>query len=236
MLRRMYFAYMDDSQSQDRRFQVVGGVLLQDSDYQMLEAVLADIQRLEVPEEFRTGFEFHASDLFLTRQRFKDVPKQKAREILAACLDFVRNFDIPVLFAAVDVDGHEKTPYGNANPTTVAFRLCLDGVEEFFRLKDINNDSWLPIFDNVSQIELRKDLQKAFRDYRPRRLGLGADRGRLAHAHDDLYFGDSAFSMGIQLADVCAYFINRQLNGRTDTEDLYAKIDDNIFYHKVVPE
>jgi len=61
------------------------------------------------------------------------------------------------------------------------------------------------------------------------------ERGILEHLHDDMYFGDSKFSKGIQLADVCALVIGRHLLEYSDTEDLYQKLSKNIVKHACEP-
>ena len=60
-------------------------------------------------------------------------------------------------------------------------------------------------------------------------------RGLLAHIHDDMYFGDSAFSVGIQLADMCALLISRHLAGYGDSEELYQRIEKLVFKGIVEP-
>jgi hypothetical protein len=44
-----------------------------------------------------------------------------------------------------------------------------------------------------------------------------------------MYFGDSAHSVGIQLADICTFLICRHLEGKEDTEYLYKGIEPHIF-------
>ena len=68
--------------------------------------------------------------------------------------------------------------------------------------------------------------------------------GFLIHSLDDIYFGSSRESVGIQLADICAWTIRahlaiktavgRELNERSiqyeqDIERLYSKVEQHIF-------
>jgi hypothetical protein len=52
---------------------------------------------------------------------------------------------------------------------------------------------------------------------------------------DDIYFGDSKDSLGIQIADMCGFIIRRHLSGKTDSEYLYDQIKDDIYLGKVAP-
>lgn len=60
--------------------------------------------------------------------------------------------------------------------------------------------------------------------------------GELFHFHDDMYFSDSRYSIGVQLADLCAYFIARHLNGDSETEGFYKMIQPHIVFSKSYPE
>src|SRR4051794_33198429 len=58
------------------------------------------------------------------------------------------------------------------------------------------------ICDDTSNAGLKRDLQQAYRAYCGR-AAASADRSRLAdYIHDDRCFGDSAYSVGLQVADI----------------------------------
>jgi len=57
----------------------------------------------------------------------------------------------------------------------------------------------------------------------------------LLHFHDDMYFGDSRFSIGIQLADLCAYFIARHLEGDLEIQGFYEMVSPHIVFSQVHP-
>ncbi len=50
-----------------------------------------------------------------------------------------------------------------------------------------------------------------------------------------MYFGSSKNSVGLQLADVCVYFIARHLAGKPDSEGFYDTIKDQIAFSEVYP-
>jgi hypothetical protein len=51
-----------------------------------------------------------------------------------------------------------------------------------------------------------------------------------------MYFGDSADSIGIQMADMCAFLINRHLAEKQDSEWLFKIIEPLIYSEMVRPE
>jgi hypothetical protein len=59
---------------------------------------------------------------------------------------------------------------------------------------------------------------------------------RLWHAHDDLYFGDSKESVGLQMADLCNYFVWRHLCGKEDDQGFYKMFAEQIICAKAEPE
>jgi hypothetical protein len=58
----------------------------------------------------------------------------------------------------------------------------------------------------------------------------------LGKLHDDMYFGDSSLSVGLQLADVVSFVVLRHLQGKEDTEFLFKQIERNIVFGKIEPE
>jgi hypothetical protein len=57
------------------------------------------------------------------------------------------------------------------------------------------------------QKDIKNTLRKSFRQLRNKIRPLNYALGKLVHVHDDMYFGSSKDSIGIQLADLCGYFI-----------------------------
>lgn len=56
-----------------------------------------------------------------------------------------------------------------------------------------------------------------------------------AHVFVEIYFGDSKSSIGLQIADICVYFISRHLAGKKDSEGFYNLIRDRLFQPKLYP-
>ncbi len=98
------------------------------------------------------------------------------------------------------------------------------------------------IADNTTNQHHKTQMQQAFRAQRARvrtkwdgSSKAEVSRGQLEKIHDDMYFGDSGYSVGIQMADVCCFLILRHLQGKQDTEFLYKHIEKCIFSAKVEP-
>jgi hypothetical protein len=231
----MYLAYLDDSESHDKRYQIVAGVIVQDRTFSRLESELAFVIEEYVPEELRANFEFHASDLFQCRGAFRDLDQTRAFKILAQCANRITELKLPVVYGAVDVDRHRKTIMGNAEPISVGFRICAMAIEAWLEA-NANDDLGILVFDDTQKKDVKIAIQEAFRHCRKTVISSPPDRGLLPHIHDDLYFGDSAFSFGIQAADVCAYLINRHLNNRADTEEIYRSMKGLIVASQTVPD
>jgi Protein of unknown function (DUF3800) len=53
---------------------------------------------------------------------------------------------------------------------------------------------------------------------------------------DDMYFGDSADSIGIQMADLCNYLIHQKIKQRVAIEPFFETIEKNVVCSKVEPE
>lgn len=84
---------------------------------------------------------------------------------------------------------------------------------------------------------IKESLQRSFRSMRPaRRYPPIPFPSTLFHFHDDMYFGDSRFSIGIQLADLCSYLVGRHLEGDKESEEFYKTVEPHICYSEIQPE
>src|SRR3954451_14261251 len=81
-------------------------------------------------------------------------------------------------------------------------------------------------------------LQNSFRKLRHPPSSSAEQKAvrRHAHFHDDVFFGDSSYSVGIQLADLCSYFIARRLQGEEEINPFYELIEPHIAYGQFYPD
>ena len=235
----MYLAYLDDSEQ--RGWQVIGAVLIPADSFFVVELLSAlEIENL-MPEEKRHDFqEFHASELYCGEGIFKDIPQSKRFNAIRNVLGCVETCKAKVAYGAVDLALHRKSIFHSANPRDVAFRMCVLGVEGWLYdscLKEMveqatsgSQFATLFIMDEAAKgdKETQAILQKSFRMLRPRFRVSGGEDNHLTFVHDDMYFGDSRYSIGIQIADLCSYFIAKHIYGDKDSEGFYKMIEPHI--------
>lgn len=226
----VHLVYVDDSAD---KFQVIGAVIIPDKHFMQVEEYLAVTIDKFVPEDSRDTFEFHASAMFNGNSPFENLGHDEAVEIFRRCMTIVAGAPLAVVYGAVNLEALRDSHYASAEPKDIAFRHCIEGVEGWFK-EQANGEIGIVICDQGDRAVTTK-LQKAFRRYRTRLKSASHTRGKLVHLHDDMYFGDSAFSVGLQLADICSYIVLRHLQGKQDTEFLYEAIKDQISFGKIEP-
>jgi hypothetical protein len=240
MLRRMYLVYADDSAS-DRNLQVITAVLIEDKAWWGVETLAGFTIDEYVPEELRADFEFHATDLLHGNKPFENLSTGQGLTIMEGLISNVESMSLKIVYGSVDVKKLSESLYQSANPEIVAFRSCLLCIEDC--LRDLSDGTPHPdeqefgllIMDDTTNGHLKKQLQSSYREYRKKVLAWGGDRGKLGHLHDDMYFGSSSSSLGIQIADICGLLIQRHLMGKADTEPLYKLIAPYIVHSREEP-
>jgi len=249
----VYLAYLDDSDTKQKSvpWQVMAAVLVQDGSFRGLEAVvnlLAEelMQNAESASQFE---EFHACELFGGYGAFEKIPQSKRFATIQMLLDSVTN-DCPVVYGAVNLPRFQQMVYGAAEPMDVAFRVCVNGIREWmatqleekfqeYRSRGVGGN---PHFDDMALLiaddcdkGIKATLQKSFRQMRLPYRSL--TDGGMECIHDDIYFGDSKFSIGIQIADLCSFFIAKHLvGGDPAAEAFYQIIEPRIVYSREIPE
>jgi hypothetical protein len=94
----------------------------------------------------------------------------------------------------------------------------------------------LLLLDDSTEKEKKNRLKQSFRELRRHIRPAGFDPG-LEFIHDDMYFGSSKDSIGIQLADLCAYFIGKHLDGGDPAaEGFYQIFEKEIVNSRTEPE
>jgi hypothetical protein len=133
----------------------------------------------------------------------------------------------------VDKENLSETIYCSANPLDMAFRSCAQNVELWF-IENAPDELGVLIADDTNEGE-KRNLKGVFWQYRGRFTYPDMHRRKLGHLIDDMYFGDSKDSLGIQIADVCGFFISRHLNGYDDLNRFYPIIKDRVWKYETVP-
>jgi hypothetical protein len=108
-------------------------------------------------------------------------------------------------------------------------------VEDWFAV-NAPGELGLMICDDTQNKSHKSAMQNAFHMLRSRMRSMASSRGKLAHLHDDMYFGDSKWSLGIQMADMCSFLIMRHLDGDSDTAEYYNMLAPRIVDHGIEPK
>jgi hypothetical protein len=248
----VYLAYLDDSKSR-RGWQVLTAVIVKDSFFSTCELLSSVVIQGLMPDDKIGEFEeFHASHLYLGEGVFKGIDQAIRFQAIERILGLL-NMPLPVVYGAVHTKRLSQELYGSANPVDVGFRICATGISEWLTSKFVeeleshaNSDgvAHLPIdnphlgvmiVDNGDN-KIKNALQDSFRTLRPRVRPPNHVRGQLSNIIDDMFFGDSRYSLGIQLADLCCYFIGHHLDGEVTSDGFYKMIEPHIVYSKRLPD
>ena len=163
--------------------------------------------------------------------------KDRCHEILEIGLSLIPPVgNLPgsqIICGIVDKRELNRTPFASADAYDVAFHLYLEALANWIHKPQTPATKILLIADNAPKGR-PEQMTKTFRKHR-RRINLRTG-SKYALLFDDLYFGDSKYCLGIQLADLCVYFINRHLQGQHDSERFYRIIRDQIAEIKSWPE
>jgi hypothetical protein len=232
----VHLAYLDDAGTNAHSpIAMFGAVIIPYGTFGHVENLHgAAIQQIVPADQIEEKFEeFHASALFNGDPPFDGIDEKRRFDAISVLLTAVQIEQLPYIYAAVDRNKLKDSPMATANPMDVAFRLCLLGVEEWARSKHPQRvgsiqldfkDMCLFIVDDTTDSMLKKQLRNSYRSLRAAHPYIPPNKNRLWHAHDALYFSDSRESLGIQMADLCNYFMWRNLLGREGGETFY-----NIF-------
>jgi len=233
----MHLAYFDDSGSDKKSaIALFGAVLIKDSWFREIETACGVVlENLIPPEKLDQFEEFHAAELFHGFGVFEGISEETRFRAITSILEQVEHFNAPCVYSAVDKAALRSTALGSANPVDISFRMCALGVEAWLRDHDIANIG-LFIVDDTDNKDLKRQLREGFRALRPRLLPPSWRLGRVWCVHDDMYFGSSVDSVGIQMADICNYIIARTIKGADDVAQFYDIIKKFVICSKVEPE
>jgi hypothetical protein len=220
----MYIAFVDDSGSDDRStFQVAGAVFGKEEVFYDLELTLGVlvIESLIPEDQLQFFEEFKASDLYTGNNAFRGIkPADKRYEVIKRFLELVGRSKLQIAYGAVPKRKLLGSVYGSAEPIDVAFRACLPGIQTWMK-ENANNERCLLITDDYSNGKIKNGIRAAFRQLRSRFRPIEYSLGMLEHFHDAIAFCDSRDSIGVQVADMCSYFIGPHLQNDPESQWCY---------------
>jgi hypothetical protein len=202
-----------------------------------------------LPTERATEFkEFHACHLYKGTEVFAGIEETKRFTAIQVLLQAVGSENLPFVYAAVDRKKMASSPFSIMKPLHAAFHMCLLGIENWARAnhsfgRDVNagvllnwEDTYLCILDDCSDKALKADYKSTYRSLRTKRPFFEIARNRLWHAHDDMFFADSSDCLGIQISDLCNYFVRMHLEGIAEPQNFYQMISKQAICAKPEPE
>lgn len=253
----MHLAYLDDSR-QEGSIAIFGAIVIPQGKFGWAERMhsIAIEQLFSVDEVEERFQEFHAYELFKGEGAFQGIDKTKRFDAIRVLLMAVRDHKLTFVYGAIDEkklarSAISKGLFEAAHPLIPAFKLCLLGVESWatnHHLQEVPGvvrldyrDQYLLVVDDTKEQELKKRLRNSYRLLRAARPYIGKSSTRLWHAHDAMFFGDSRDSVGIQLADLCTYFMQRHLlkrnsNAKDDGDEFYDMFSAQTVCAKPEPE
>jgi hypothetical protein len=186
-----------------------------------------DSQWIPVRDLVDTSFQEYLGDRDLERneikgnQLYKEIRKgsKRAARLMRKLMAVTRVCRVPVFYGAVDRLGY-KAIMDDSRPTrgsddffTVAFTDCLNRVETYIHTA-MPEEQVLWIHDAGGKgTREAKDTLRTIRDMRDDDFADVFDASPESYVADMIYFGDSAESRLLQLADVCCSTIVRHLRG-----------------------
>lgn len=207
-------------------------------------AAIQQILPVERIDEFK---EFHACELYKGTGAFLGIDERKRFSAIQVLLAAVKMNKLPFIYAAVDRKKFLNSPFGSGRPLLTAFHMCLLAIEDWATANHPNysgwetkvidwNDSYLCVLDDCDDRDLKSQLRKTYRLLRSKHPFVPPHENRLWHAHDDLFFADSKDCLGIQMVDVCSYFVRRHLAGESEPDGFYNVIVDQLICAQPKPE
>ncbi len=244
----MHLAFLDETGTDGHSPIVMfGAVVITPGAFGWVERLHSTaIQQVFPLEEIENKFkEFHASELYRGSGPFEGIEEKKRFDAIRLLLMAMERQKLPYIYAAVDRKEFARNPAGAARALDFAFRICALGVEEWARnqhpqrpgaIQIDYNDQYLLVLDDTTNAEVKKQLRTSYRLLRASRPYTSPKDNRLWHAHDEMYFGDSRDSIGIQMADVCNYFMLQHLLKREGCREFYEMFEQQAICARPEPE
>lgn len=238
--RLMRLTYFDDAglfNAQQEPFIVIGGVIVHaDAQLIPLEEHIDRLVHEHIPEGDRTGFVFHAMELWHGGRYFdrENWPLQKRLEILADLAAIPAKFDIPVSF------GYQKREHAwrfigpaKLNSREVELQLYSDtyarfceSIEMFMREAASDEITVLIGEDNDAIHAVAKMAHQHYRDPNwvketaPLLTYFPFERIR-----ESVHFAKKPESKALQIADMCTFIIKRRLMNDPRIGPLYEALE-----------
>jgi Protein of unknown function (DUF3800) len=229
----VFIAYLDEAGlSKSETHLVVAGIIVKEDQLIECEKQLDAVLEKHIPENDREGFEFHAHALFTGKRYFRKWPPKKRKLVIKDVLDSLMNFNLPIIYGAIDKPKHERRYATPFDAHDLAFMLFAERVDGWLASK-APFEVCILIADETKRNTI---IKSSLRQYRKEGIPIGNSR-KLYNIADAIYFANSKDTWGLQLADFCSYFIKRHLIGGNDTaEKIYKYFSAQIDRWRILPD
>ncbi|MCU1310358.1 MAG: hypothetical protein JWO20_1483 [Candidatus Angelobacter sp.] len=235
----MHLAYLDDSGGSDKNAPIVtvGILMIPHQYFTRLEAIAGfAIGNLLPPERLESFERFHAFELFGGTGNFAGIDRDLRHRTMRFLLEQIKIGKFPFVYSAVDRQELKGGLLGSANPVDLAFRMCLYKVEHILlKEKDTEDGIALLICDDCDDSKVKKEMRQSFRILRPKVAPPIWLSGALKRIHDDIYFGSSRDSIGLQMSDLCTWVMNRRFMGSPDADQFFEIVKDQVVCADIEP-
>ena len=249
----VHLVYLDEAGVDGRSaFRTFGALIIPTGKFgrasMLHETAVQQIIPAESKEQFK---EFHGCDLYKGNPPFDKIDEAKRFDAIRVLLGSLRMEGLTFIYSSVDDQEFQKSPPGTIPmaPLHFAFQICLCEIENWAQLRHtperdpnrgavINWDhSFLCIADECKNNPQKDALKALYRKLRKKRPFHDFQNvNRLWHGHDGMFFADSVDSVGIQIADLCTYFVQRRLEGREERQNFIDLFSDRVICAKPEPE
>lgn len=250
----MRLIYLDEAGrgAGDGHYFVVAGVVVEgDQQYRDVDAYLRELGRQYFPDD-PDSVVFHAQNIWHGSGRFprETWSRFKRHRLLKKLAEIPRRFNLlvvcgPVLRAKFpstilleEVEDKNQEIAIHAS----ALLICALAVEEWIRLSAPSENAIL-FAENTDRVKRviknvhRHAKNPAWADnFVAQHSSRNAGLLPLTHIIDTVHFVEKHDSRLLQVADICAFFIKRQLNGKSDAAPFYERLRSQMWRYPYAGE
>jgi hypothetical protein len=249
----VHLAYMDESGTDGHcPFVISGALVIPTGHFSPVEMMYANAVHQVLTSDGISKFqEFHASELYWGNGPFEGIDETKRFAAIQLLLTAVKIEKLSYVYAAADRKKFSLSPFGSGKPLNSAFHMCLLGVEDWATANHPNppgppgyevvktldwKDTVLYILDECDDKNQKDQFRGIYRTLRNKHPWVPPHDNRLWHAHDHMFLADSKDCVGIQMVDLCNYFLKRHLAGEPDPQNFYEIFSKQVICAKPQPE
>lgn len=206
----------------------------------------AAIQQILPPDRIDEFKEFHAYQLYRGTDIFEGIDETKRFTAIRVLLMAVEQEELPFIYAAADRKAFMNSPFGSHQPLSAAFHMSLLGIEDWATNNHPNwsrdtkqidwKDTYLCILDDFDDKKKKDELGNIYRTLRAKHPFVPNHPNRLWHGHDCMFFANSLDSIGVQISDLCNYFVRLRLSGEPEPQHFYDIFSKHVICAKPDPE